>query len=144
MKLNEVDAFDVPVGPLDLAAEIDAVRKPRIQQRDDSLAVRFRHAHAALVCSGCFCCGSAHDSSSLDDTIGLSCFVTDQDFRFGFPGSLQYTPSRLPTWGPVNHFLRSTRHLQFQSLILHKQPGVARKDTSYERGLLIYPLIAQV
>ncbi len=42
MKLNEVDAFDVPVGPLDLAAEIDAVRKPRIQQRDDGLAVRFR------------------------------------------------------------------------------------------------------
>src|SRR5712692_8919279 len=45
---------------------------------------------------------------------------------------------------PVNHFLRSTRHLQFQFLILHRQPGVARKNTSYERGLLTYPLSAQV
>jgi len=49
VKLDEVHALDVPVGPLHLTAKIYAVRQPRIQKRDDGLTVLVRYAHAALV-----------------------------------------------------------------------------------------------
>src|SRR5580704_4782462 len=39
MKLDEMHALDVPVGPFHLAAEIHAIREPGIQKRHDGLPV---------------------------------------------------------------------------------------------------------
>src|SRR5260370_32412400 len=58
VELDEMHSLDVPMGPLHLAVKIDAVREPRIQQRDECAARGQRseehtselQSHLNLVC----------------------------------------------------------------------------------------------